>query len=124
MTKAQIYERFVRNAFGYKKAARGFAAIQKKEDPDCLADASMFKRENLTRTKAATSYAMCIYTSVIYSHSQIIKKKEHKRIDELISNVVKATSLNTICNQIQEFECSVIERYLELKNGKMVLKKI
>ena len=121
MSKAMNYETFLRSAFGYKE--EGF--LDRCGDPAGIANTDNFSDENIASVKAGTGYAMQILSNaIINKYSKDIDYDELDRLESFTKRVIDVTSLVEIDEAIHEFRDSVVNKYFEINEGKMMLKVV
>jgi hypothetical protein len=126
MSSAQDYEKLIRAAFGYDPTDHSLRMIEKYEDPAGLADEDIFTDENITEIKAATSYAILIVVNDIISYSldfDMDDDEEESRLDSYAPRVLAAADSAEVGDVIRDFEENVMDRYYEVQNDVVCLKR-
>lgn len=110
------YEMFIRNVMSFVLSED----IERGGDPAGLAEADLYRAEEIELVKVAVGYCMEILNNHI--RKSIDDTSEYSRLEGITKRVVQANELAEISKEIKNYQDTVIDRYFYYPNGRLALK--
>ena len=111
------YEMLLRKAFGYTNDGN---ILERWGDPAGIANTDNFNDKYVNSVKAGVSYSIEIFSNEVINNVDI-PDSEVMRLENFTNQVIEATDLVEINSIIENFDNTVIEKYFEIRDGKITL---